>query len=139
MVWVPPGVRRSNEDIAYCAGLFDGEGCVMYKQYSRSRNKGKTSHLVWKITLEINMIELDPLHYFYNTFRVGTISHKSNLGFSRKDQWRWRCSHRQAFEVTKKIYPFSIVKRPKLLKVINHYEYEKPIGVLQKKYDFSKF
>ena len=117
MVWVPPGVRRSNEDIAYCAGLFDGEGCVMYKQYSRSRNKGKTSHLVWKITLEINMIDLDPLHYFYN----------------------WRCSHRQAFEVAKKIYPFSIVKRPKLLKVINHYEYEKPIGVLQKKYDFSKF
>mgnify|MGYP000029225304 CR=1 FL=1 len=74
MVWVPHGVRRSNEDIAYCAGLFDGEGCVMYKQYSRSRNKGKTSHLVWKITLEINMIELDQLHYFYNTLRVGTIT-----------------------------------------------------------------
>ena len=116
MVWVPPGVRRSNEDIAYCAGLFDGEGCVMYKQYSRSRNKGKTSHLVWKITLEINMVELDPLHYFYNTFRVGTISHKNNLGFSRRDQWRWRCSHRQAFEVAKKNLSIQYCKETKIIK-----------------------
>ena len=139
MVWAGRGVRLSKEDIAYCAGLFDGEGCVMYKQYRRSRNKGKTSHLVWKISLEINMIELDPLHYFYNVFKLGKITHKSNLGFGKKDQWRWRCSHRQAFEVAKKIYPFCIVKRFKLLKVINHYEFKKPIGVLQEKYDFSKF
>ena len=136
MVWAGRGVRLSKEDIAYCAGLFDGEGCVQYKQYPRSRNEGKTSHLVWKITLEINMIELDPLHYFYNVFKVGTITHKSNLGFSRKDQWRWRCSHRKAYQLAMLFLPYSVSKREKLLAIINHYEFILPKRRLGEKFDF---
>jgi hypothetical protein len=64
---------------------------------------------------------------------------KKNYGIGKKDQWRWRVSHRKAFAVAKMIYPYSIVKRPKLLKIINHYELSMPTDILKEKAKFSNF
>ena len=33
----------SETDISYIAGLFDGEGCITYKQYMRKRKHQKKS------------------------------------------------------------------------------------------------
>ena len=44
-------------DAAYIAGLFDGEGYVVYKQYPKQRKGQKKAYPTWKITLEINMTE----------------------------------------------------------------------------------
>jgi hypothetical protein len=107
--------RLSAEHIAYCAGLFDGEGCVQYKIYPRKYKSGNMGK-VWGITMEINMTEIEPLHYFLNVVKHGSVTYKKNYGIGKKDQWRWRVSHRKAFAVAKMIYPYSIVKRPKLLK-----------------------
>jgi hypothetical protein len=38
------------------------------------------------------------------------------------DQWRWRCSHRDALEVAKAIVPFAKTKKSKLEQIIKHYE-----------------
>jgi len=38
------------------------------------------------------------------------------------DQWRWRCSHRDALEVAKAIAPFAKTKKNKLEQIIKHYE-----------------
>ncbi len=48
-----------NDLIAYAAGLFDGEGCVVYKQY-----RVKKGCMKWHINLEIAMTEIEPLHWF---------------------------------------------------------------------------
>ena len=63
-------------NIAYLAGLFDGEGCVVYKQY-----RVKKGSLKWHINLEIAMTEIEPLHWFYNIVKVGTIHYKKNQGY----------------------------------------------------------
>ena len=60
-----------NDLIAYAAGLFDGEGCVVYKQY-----RVKKGCMKWHINLEIAMTEIEPLHWFYNIVKVGTINYK---------------------------------------------------------------
>ena len=44
-------------DAAYIAGLFDGEGHVVYKQYPKKRKGQKKAYPTWKITLEMNMTE----------------------------------------------------------------------------------
>ena len=46
-------------DAAYIAGLFDGEGCVSYKQYMRKRSHNKKPYPTWQIRLEIAMTDRD--------------------------------------------------------------------------------
>ena len=47
------------EKIIYLAGLFDGEGCVTYKQRLEHRKGKPRPYLYWQIRLEINMIDKD--------------------------------------------------------------------------------
>ena len=44
-------------DRAYIAGLFDGEGCVTYKQYMRKRPHNKKAYPTWSIRMEIAMTD----------------------------------------------------------------------------------
>ena len=39
-----------------------------------------------------------------------------------KDQWRWRCCHRDAYKFAKLIIPHARVKRKKLQQIIDHYD-----------------
>ena len=47
----------TEHDVAYLAGLIDGEGSIYYKQTKQKRNTrpGKPVHNVWVIRLEIAM------------------------------------------------------------------------------------
>ena len=45
------GMKSS--EIAYLAGLFDGEGCVTYKQRLEHRKGKPKAYLYWQIRLEI--------------------------------------------------------------------------------------
>jgi hypothetical protein len=125
--------------IAYCAGLFDGEGSVTYAQYKSNKANGKT-YLKWNINMEIAMADLDCIKNFYDIVGVGTINFrgvvKGSLG--KKEQWRWRCSHQKALYLAKLFIPYSTVKREKLLKIINHYEFVKPTEALGQKFPFLK-
>ena len=42
-------------EIAYVAGLFDGEGSIQYTQYMRKRPHNKKAYPTWSIRLEIAM------------------------------------------------------------------------------------
>ena len=91
----------------------------------------------WHINLEIAMTEIEPLHWFYNIVKVGTINYKKNQGLGKKPQWRWRCSHRKAFHVANLLLKYSVVKRKKLMSIVNHYNFKKPIGILREKFSFD--
>ena len=111
-------------DFAYIAGLFDGEGCVSYKQYMQKRKGRKKAYPFWQIRLEIAMTEKSILVWLCEVLGVGTVTHKRyktkyTLGW--KKQWRWRCSHRDAFKVCCLIFPYAHVKLPKIQKIIQHY------------------
>jgi hypothetical protein len=46
-------------------------------------------------------------------------AHKSWLG--KKNQWRWRCSHRDALQFAKLIWPHVQVKLHKIEQILDHY------------------
>ena len=94
-----------NDMIAYCAGLFDGEGYVGYAQYNSKRSNGKRG-LKWNIQLEIAMADLDCIKNFYDIVGVGTIAFKKigRGSMAKKPQWRWRCSHRANIKTSKIIF-----------------------------------
>ena len=117
-------------DIAYFAGLFDGEGCVTYKQYWDVKRKDRPRrYKVWRIFLEMSMTDEAVIRWSHNLLKCGTVrlNIKNKSPSSKphwKDQCRWRCSHRDAYQVAKLIWPFAQVKLHKLEQIIYHYEPE---------------
>ena len=120
----------STHDLAYLAGLFDGEGCVQYKQRLDSKRKNRPKrYKVWRISLEMSMTDKGVMEWVFNTVKCGNLKlNVKNKSPSAKpyykDQWRWRCSHRDAYQVAKLIWPFAQVKLHQLEQIIDHYEPE---------------
>ena len=115
-------------DRAYIAGLFDGEGCVSYKQYNRKRAHNKKAYPTWQIRLEIAMTDRSVLVWLNEVLGVGTVGekrYKTKYTKGWKKQWRWRCSHRQAYYVARLIWPYVHVKLGGVQKIIEHYCKEK--------------
>ena len=111
-------------DAAYIAGLFDGEGCVTYKQRMKKRGGEKKADPTWDIRMEVNMTDKYVIKWIHETLEVGTFGKKppgkGQLG--RKMQYRWRCGFRDALYVAKLLWPFAQVKLHKLEQIIDHYE-----------------
>ena len=131
---------HDNKDlIGYAAGLFDGEGYINYKRYNCKNPNGKI-YKKWNVGMEIAMTDLNCIKNFYDIVKVGTIHFKgiAKGSLNKKNQWRWRCSHRKAYKLAKLFIPYSSSKREKLLKIINHYEFILPKKSLGEKFNFLK-
>ena len=111
-------------DIAYIAGLFDGEGNVSYKKYPKKRKGTKKDYMTWNIRLEISMTDKNIIELVHETLMVGTVHEKppgkGQLG--KKMQYRWRCGYRDALHVCKLLWPYVIIKLHKIEQIIDHYE-----------------
>tara|TARA_A100001201_G_scaffold334_1_gene833 strand:+ start:996 stop:1415 length:420 start_codon:yes stop_codon:yes gene_type:complete len=122
----------NDTDVAYIAGLFDGEGCVSYKQYMRKRPHNKKAYPTWQIRLEIAMTDKSILIWVNEMLGVGTVGekrYKTKYTKGWKKQWRWRCSHRDAFKVCCLLFPYAHVKLGEIQKIIQHYS-EKKLKVM---------
>ena len=122
----------NDTDVAYIAGLFDGEGCVSYKQYMRKRPHNKKPYPTWQIRLEIAMTDKSILIWVNEMLGVGTVGekrYKTKYTKGWKKQWRWRCSHRDAFKVCCLLFPYAHVKLGEIQKIIQHYS-EKKLKVM---------
>jgi|TARA_E500000318_G_C3512401_1_gene192876 hypothetical protein len=113
-------VRES--DISYLAGLFDGEGSVYYKQLKQKRHQrpGKPIHNVWSIRMEIAMTDESIIRWVHDFLGVGSCGPRK-VKPGKKKQWRWRCSHRDAYFVARLLWPYAHVKLEKINQIINHY------------------
>ena len=75
-------------DIAYIAGLFDGEGNVSYKKYPKKRKGSKKDYMTWNIRLEISMTDKNVIELVHETLGVGTIR-ENHLA---KGNWVKKCN-----------------------------------------------
>jgi|TARA_R100000049_G_C1885727_1_gene40550 hypothetical protein len=120
-------------EAAYIAGLFDGEGCVQYKQYIETKKKhkgpGTRKTKVWRITMEMAMADESTIRWVHEVLGVGTVKilDKTKPPHGKpyyKRQWRWRCTHRDAYYVCKLLWPYAQTKLHKIEQIIDHYEPE---------------
>jgi len=113
----------NQNDIAYIAGLFDGEGTVDYKQRWEKRAKGRR-YKVWRIIMDIAMTDELVIRWVHEILGVGAIMEKPPRKPHYKKQWRWRCSFREALYVAKLLWPHAQTKLHKLEQIIDHYDTE---------------
>ncbi len=93
------------EQLAYFAGLFDGEGCI----YISRQKQGKyTTHI---LKARIYNLDLRPL-------RMAKRLYDGTLSFARKEdyrnQWYWEVGARKAVKFLKDILPYSIIKKDEI-------------------------
>ena len=112
-------------EIAYIAGLFDGEGCITCKKKptKRADRKGKVYNQ-WYIRCEIAMTDKEVISWLHETLGFGWSAEKrySKRPKNYKRQWRWCCGYRDALTFAKLIWPFTQVKLHKIEQIIDHYE-----------------
>ena len=115
-------------DVAYIAGLFDGEGSIQYKKYPEKKRSG--TYNCWRIVMEITMTDRSVLLWVLEVLGCGTLTKKPRKG-KRKDgtkylmQYRWRCSFRDAYYVCILLFPYAHTKLSKIQQVIEHYSKKK--------------
>ena len=121
-------------DIAYIAGLFDGEGSINFNRRIERKKKHKgegyrTSNAM-RISMEITMTDKSVLIWALEVLGCGTLVKKPRKGL-RKDgtkylmQWRWRCTFRDAYYVCCLLFPYAHTKLHKIQQVIDHYSKDK--------------
>ena len=120
----------SESDIAYIAGLFDGEGSIHIKRGIENKKKhtgkGRRISNSMRISMEITMTDESVLRWLHEVLGVGTLNRKPRKG-RRKDgtkylmQYRWRCTFSDAYYVCRLLWPYAHTKLPKIQQVIEHY------------------
>ena len=123
----------NDTDIAYIAGLFDGEGSIQCKQAWEKKKKhkgvGYRKAYSWRINMEITMTDQSVLIWLHEVLGVGTLTDKTRKG-RRKDgtkylmQWRWRGTYRDAYDVCCLLWPYAHTKLDKIQQVLEHYSKE---------------
>ena len=123
-------------DIAYIAGLFDGEGSIYFakriEKKKKHKGKGYRTSMSQRISMEITMTDESVVRWVHEVLGVGTVNKKPRKG-RRKDgtkylmQWKWRCTFRQAYYVCCLIWPYAHTKLPKINQILEHYADNKKI------------
>ena len=119
-------IRES--DIAYIAGLFDGEGSIEFTKRKEKKKNG--IYDCRRISMEISMTDKSVLVWVHEVLGVGTLTKKPRKGLRKNGtkylmQYRWRCTFRDAYYVCRLLWPHAHTKLPKIQQVIEHYSNEK--------------
>jgi len=122
---------RSEAEISYIAGLFDGEGSIYFakrpEKKKKHKGKGHRISISQRISMEITMTDESVVRWVHEILGCGTVVRKPRKGL-RKDgtkylmQWKWRCTFRDAYYVCCLLWPYAHTKLPKIQQIIDHYQ-----------------
>ena len=122
---------RSEAEISYIAGLFDGEGSIYFakrpEKKKKHKGKGYRVSISQRISMEITMTDESVSRWTHEVLGCGTVVRKPRKGL-RKDgtkylmQWKWRCTFRDAYYVCCLLWPYAHTKLPKIQQIIDHYQ-----------------
>jgi len=122
---------RSEAEISYIAGLFDGEGSIYFakrpEKKKKHKGKGHRISISQRISMEITMTDESVVRWTHEVLGCGTVVRKPRKGL-RKDgtkylmQWKWRCTFRDAYYVCCLLWPYAHTKLPKIQQIIDLYQ-----------------
>ena len=133
----------SRLDHAYCAGLFDGEGCV---SIVNDKSQGWNS---WRLMIQMNSTSVSSLNKMIGMFggRYGEQKRTLNNNLTpRFVAYHWALNGAKAYEALKKMRPFLVEKKAQADIAMKFFIYQKhttdksglPASVIRKREDFLK-
>lgn len=98
----------SREELAYMAGLFDGEGYIGLRRRSDSRHTGRSFRLDVAVTSTSRLI-LDSFAQMGGS--VSEQARRITLLRGWKNRWQWKASGEEAVNILSRLEPFLREKR----------------------------
>lgn len=102
-------MKRRQVDIAWAAGLFDGEGCICIEPLRPGRKAGERS-VKFRFRIRVNMTTLGPITKLRRVFGYGSI-----CSYERKDGWNpmhtWACEGEKAAMAVTLMLPYFALKQ----------------------------
>ena len=100
-------------DIAWAAGLFDGEGCVFMSRQKRLNRPSDG----YALKLSMSMVHKPTLQEFAKVVQRGAVVvHRSGRSrVNRRDSWQWAVYNAKAIEVLKLLLPYLRTKHEEAL------------------------
>lgn len=96
-------------EIAYVAGLFDGEGYVRAQKITRPL---PSEYIAWQVYIGIGMTHAQVIEKLQRQFGGSlTINDHSKRNINHRPQFFWKTSSQKACAMLRQILPFLIVKR----------------------------
>lgn len=99
-----------NDELAYLAGLMDGEGSVGL--YVRTPKNSDRHSVVLRVS--IGNTSKPMIDWLINTTKVGSVRAKSWDKLTRRQAWVWSVCSKQAVELLRSIRPWMITKAPQV-------------------------
>ena len=96
--------------LAYCAGFFDGEGCVYINRFQNQRH---TAGITWQLQISVTNSNKEPLEKFQSYF--GGRIRKQVCKKIKRFYWTWVCAAKTASLFLEAILPYSIVKKDEII------------------------
>lgn len=94
-------------DLAYAAGLIDGEGCI---QIIKHTDKNCRRGYKWWLNVTVSMCDREAVDFLRSCFG-GCIYTPKRLTIKNREIYRWSITTRQAGEFLDQILPYLIVKK----------------------------
>jgi hypothetical protein len=109
-------------ELAYLAGLFDGEGCIQIAHNKPQYNKKTEQHT---LTCRVEMTDQEAVRGFLTFGGSVHIKRASEQNPKWKDQWCWTVSSNKALYFLQTIYPFIRLKKAEAECGINFQRFRK--------------
>jgi hypothetical protein len=115
---------NQREELAYLAGLFDGEGTICIQKDTRplAKDNGRNWNPIYNVTFRVGMTYKGAIVRFKDFFKVGFIDcEKSYHQF--RPMWRYSIRRKEdAKKVIEMIYPFLMVKGAQAHMALRYFE-----------------
>uniref|UniRef100_A0A6M3L512 Putative HNH homing endonuclease n=1 Tax=viral metagenome TaxID=1070528 RepID=A0A6M3L512_9ZZZZ len=128
-------MRYNETDLAYAAGIIDGEGNIGV--YS-NRNKAATFGLVYRMLVQVGMCEIGSVLFLKEIFG-GSLTMQKPTSSSRRQRFHWCISTQQACIFLEAILPYLKIKQPQALLAMEFQERKKPRGGVPYKLTIQEF
>src|SRR5262245_42003663 len=102
----------TRERIAYCAGLFDGEGCIIIRKWKDKRPLHIRRHIRYSLHAEISQVRYEPIHFMVETLG-GKVYFQRSVSKPHKytGRWKWTTEGFHAMRALQAMSPFLRLKK----------------------------
>jgi hypothetical protein len=94
-------------DLAWAAGIVDGEGCI----YVHKRKGTRKNSILYTLVLKVNMTHSDTILRLHSIFCVGHVNTLNKVTVNGKKQYMWRVTSLNAANVLKLMHPYLVTKQ----------------------------
>lgn len=100
-------------DLAWCAGLFDGEGCISIGAVAPAK-RNDLVNTSYRLTVKVTMCDLRTIKRFHSIMGVGTVQKHQPSNPRCNASWSWVAMSRLAEKALLKLQPWIVTKKNEL-------------------------